>query len=131
MCKNMPISQRFLPPIPKGYKILFGGVDVAGIQHCREDAVAFVKGKDPRLELALEPKNNYDPNAIVVFGITKGFFGTKRRKIGYIPGYLAKMIADQSAFSAVSPRLRHLRLSDDGFCAIELDLLSPKSNRST
>lgn len=126
MCKNMAISKRFLPPIPKGSKILRGGVDVAGIHHLRDDAIAFIKGKDHRLEIDLEPKNQFDPNAIAVFGITKGFFGLKRRKIGYIPAEIAKTIADEPAFSSISPRLRQVRLSDDGFCAVELDLIGPK-----
>jgi hypothetical protein len=122
----MAISTRFLPPIPKGSKILCGGVDVAGIQHCRDDAIAFIKGKDQRLEIDREPKNKFDPNAIAVFGITKGFFGSKRRKIGYIPAEIAKSIAAESAFSSISPRLRQVRLGDDGFCAVELDLIGPK-----
>jgi hypothetical protein len=122
----MAISKRFLPPIPKGCKILCGGVDVTGIHHRKDDAIAFIKGKDHTLEIHLEPKNQFDPNAIAVIGITKGFFGPKRRKIGYIPAEIAKTIADGSAFSSISSRLRQIRLSDDGYCAVELDLIAPK-----
>lgn len=67
----MAISKRFLPPIPKGSKILSGGIDVAGIHHRKGDAIAFLKGKDHMLEIHLEPKNQFDPNAIAVIGITK------------------------------------------------------------
>jgi HIRAN domain len=126
LSKNMAIYKRFLPPIPKGFMILCGGVDVAGIHHRKDDAIAFIKGKDPSLEIAREPKNQFDTNAIVVFGITKGFFAPKRRKIGYIPAEIAKTIVDESAFDSILPRLRQVRLSDDGFCAVELDLICPK-----
>lgn len=119
----MAISQRFLPPIPKGSKILCGGVEVAGIYHCKTDAIAFIKGKDQSLEIAFEPRNQFDPNAIAVLGITKGFFGPKKRRIGYIPAEIAKSIADSSSFSSISPRLRQIRLSDDGFCAVQIDLI--------
>jgi hypothetical protein len=123
----MAISKRFLPPIPENHQILWGDVEVAGVQHHRADTVAFIKGNDPRLEIAPERGNRHDPNAIVVFGITKGFFGSKKRKIGYVPAEISKAIAEESLFSALNPRLRNIYLSDDGFCIVQFDIVGPKS----
>ncbi len=121
----MPISQRFLPPIPKGHRIFCGDVEVAGIKHHRDEAIAFIKGKDHEIVLELEPRNKFDPNAIIVFGTIKGFFGRKVKKVGYIPAEISKIIAEQSAFSQITPRLRNIYMSDDGFCTIRLDLIGP------
>jgi hypothetical protein len=35
---------------PQGPKILFGEIGVAGIHHLKDDAIAFIKGKDPSLD---------------------------------------------------------------------------------
>ena len=122
----MPISQRFLPPIAKGHRIFYGDVEVVGIQHHRDEAISFIKGKDHEIVLELEPRNKFDPNAIIVFGTNKGFFGRKTKKVGYIPAEVSKTIAEQSMFSQIAPRLRNIYMSDDGFCNIKLDLIGPK-----
>ena len=122
----MPISKRFLPPIPKGHRIFCGDVEVVGIQHHQHGAISFIKGKDHEIVLELEPRNKFDPNAIIVYGITKGFFGRKVNKVGYIPAEVSKIIAEQSMFTQLAPRLRNLYMNDDGFCAIRLDLIGPK-----
>lgn len=122
----MAISKRFLPPIPENYQIFWGDVEVVGVQHYREDTIAFINGKDPKMEIVPESGNGHDPNAIIVFGITKGFFGAKKRKIGYIPAEISKIIAEESLFSVIYPRLRNLYLSDTGFCIVQFDLIGPK-----
>jgi hypothetical protein len=123
---SMAISKRFLPPIPKGYRIYWGDVEVAGIQHCRDEAIYFISGTDQRIEIAAEPSNQYDPHAIAVFGTTIELAGAKKNKIGYIPAEISKMIADQSLFSVIFPRLRNLYLNENGFCVVRIDLVGPK-----
>src|SRR5438105_3118824 len=68
----MEVSLRFLPPIPDGMGILEGDLEVAGVTHRIENAVAFAKRQDQCLELVRDPDNPHDPNAIKVIGVSRG-----------------------------------------------------------
>lgn len=121
----MSFAKRFLPPIPAGHQ-LFDNCEVAGIQHRQENAAAFIKGSNPELELVREPRNKFDPNAVAVYGISKGWLLRKRRHLGYLPKENAAKAVQSGFFEEMTARLRRVYLGDNGFTAIELDVTAPK-----
>ena len=123
----MPTSKRFLPPIPDDCQIFWGDIEVAGIQHHRADALAFIEGKDPQIYLQGDPRNRHDPNAIAVCGTYKGLFGRKTKMLGFVPSEIAAAIAEEALAPVIQPRLRNLYSGDNGFAIVQFDLLGPKS----
>lgn len=123
----MAVSKRFLPPIPEGHQ-LFDGFEVSGMQHRLPAAIAFIKGKDHQLKLVREPRNKFDPNAIAVYGISKGLFFGKERHIGYVPAESAARIVASGLLSVLKPRLRNIYLSDRNFALVEMDISGPKTH---
>lgn len=125
--QTMSTSRRFLPPIPDDCQIFWGDVEVAGLQHHRAEAVAFIKGKDPQIHLQADPSNRHDPNAIAVHGSYKGLFGRKTKMLGFVPAEIARIIAEESLGSVIQPRLRNLYSGDHDFAQVQFDILGPKS----
>ncbi len=78
--------------IPDGFQIFEERLEVAGVSFRKEDAAAFASATDGWLELERDLGNKHDRNAIKVIGCNKGFFGTKRRFIGYVPILLKNSI---------------------------------------
>ena len=113
--------------IPQGLQIYEDWVQVAGVGFRKQEAAAFARSKNLWLELEREPTNKYDENAIKVIGCSRGFFGTKRRHIGYVPEDLAKTIAE-SNFS-IQPRLKYTYVGESGFVEIEFQILGPKGQK--
>jgi hypothetical protein len=101
------ISKRHLheQAIPQGLQIYEDWVQVAGVRYRRQEVAAFARSKNLWLELEREPTNKYDENAIKVKGCSRGFFGTKRHHIGYVPGDLPKTIVEGNF--TVQPRLKY------------------------
>lgn len=71
----------------------------------RSDIIRKLCKEGRRIELKREPDNPQDPNAIAVFLIVPGFFGSKLKQIGYVKagtaGHLAKKIDAGLAVRAV------------------------------
>lgn len=80
---------RFLPPIPKGWRIWAKELEVVGISHRIDNASAFAQANDQSLTLEPEPTNKHDPNAVKVIGWAqrKGVF--ERYFLGYLPREIA------------------------------------------
>lgn len=116
-------------PIPEGFQIYERMLTVAGITFRRKDAAAFAKGKRPWLEIEREPGNTYDPNAIKVIGCSKGFFGDKRRFIGYIPKEVSKLIVEGDYLDKVLPRLDRAYVGYDDFVEIRFQIIGPKDEK--
>jgi hypothetical protein len=85
--------------IPEGLQIFAERLEVAGVSFRKADATAFALSKDGWLEFEKEPGNSHDRNAIRIIGCSKGFLGTKRRFIGYVPKQFSKMIVEGGFFS--------------------------------
>lgn len=119
------MSERFLPPITDGHQLFEATVDLAGIEHRREDVLAFIDGREHQLEFVREPDNPADANAIAVYGLSKGLLFSQRRKIGYVPADVAAHIARCGVFEVLRPRLRSLYVSDGGFCLVQFDITGP------
>lgn len=115
-------------PIPDGYRILLQEVEVAGVGFRRNDAISFAISDDGWLEFAPEPTNQHDENAIQVVGCTDGFFGTKRRVIGYVPSDVALQIANSGLLGAIRPRLLKTYVGDSGFVEVTFQVLVPKGS---
>jgi hypothetical protein len=104
----MSNARYFFPsyePPPDGYGYFDKYSPVAGCNHYREDAAAFVASGSRQIELDREPDNPHDGNAIRVLGCTKGILFTKRRHIGCIRAETAEIIAKYSLFPHLRTRL--------------------------
>ena len=99
---------RFPADIPEGKVRLACYEEVAGISFRIENAVAFAKGRNHRLELEREPGNAHDPNAIKVLGVYKGWVFEHRVHIGYVPADLASLIAERGIFGQIEAYLRNI-----------------------
>jgi hypothetical protein len=113
--------------------------EVAGIQHRKDDARAFMhavrKAEAERLrygvELEPEPTNPHDPNAIAVLGtsVVKGWLSSAVRKwkIGYLARDLAKEINRDliSKGVPIAAELYDVTLTANDFIAVRLIVLAP------
>ncbi len=115
--------------IPDGFQIFEERLEVAGVGFQKEDAAAFATEKDGWLELERDTGNRHDPNAIKVFGCNKGFFGTKRRFIGYVPKEVSRAIAEGGYLGQIRPRLLKTYVGDQGFVEILFQVLGPKGKK--
>ena len=116
-------------PIPKGFVIFEDRLDVTGIVYRKKDAAAFVNSNNIWLELEREENNKYDSNAIKIIGCSKGFLGTKRRFIGYVPKEVAATIVEKGFWGRVMARLLKTYLSENGFVAVMFQVLGPKGEK--
>lgn len=112
--------------IPEGFQIFEDRLEVAGVSFRKEDAAAFAGAKDVWLELEREPGNKYDINAIKVIGCSKGFFGTKRRFIGYVPKEVSRVIVEGGYCGQIRPRLLKTYVGNQGYVEILFQILGPK-----
>jgi hypothetical protein len=115
--------------IPEGFQIFADRLEVAGVSFRKGDATAFASSKDGWLEFEREPGNRQDKNAIRIIGCSKGFFGTKRRFIGYVPKEFAKMIVEGGFWERVRPRLLKTYVGDSGFVEVLFQILGPKGQK--
>lgn len=115
--------------IPEGFQIFEDRLEVAGISFRKGDAAAFAASKNGWLELERETDNKYDKNAIKVIGCSKGFFGTKRRFIGYVPKDVSKKVMEHGFWGKVKPRLFKTYIGDSGFVEILFQILGPKGQK--
>ena len=107
------IKNRFETPYPdgcKGYHAVWD--EVAGVYHCKVEAIAFIKSENLWLEMEREPDNQYDKNAIKVIGCSKELFGTKKRHIGYVPAEIARVIVEGGFENDVCLLLAQNEISD-------------------
>lgn len=116
--------------IPEGMQIFEERIEVAGVSHRRQDAVSFAKAKNIWLEFERDQENQYDKNAIKMIGCSKGFFGTKRRFIGYVPKDFATNIVENDFLSQTKPRLLKTYIGDNGYVEILFQLLGSKGKKS-
>lgn len=125
----MPDRKYYLPEIPPGYQIFEDGLEVAGIGYRRSEARKFATGRDLSLEFQRDPENQHDPDAIKVIGCRRGFFGTKKHFIGYVPREVAAAIVVGGYYEQVAPRLLKTYVGDSGFVEVLFQVLGPKGQR--
>jgi hypothetical protein len=116
-------------PIPDGLQIFADRLEVAGLAFRKNDATAFASSSDGWLELERELTNKFDRNAIKLIGCSDGFFGTKRRFIGYVPKDVASIIVEGGFLDTVQPRLLKTYVGEGGFVEILFQILGPKGQR--
>ena len=102
---------------------------IAGALHRKSECGNFIAGKGHSIVWRQGPGNTHDPNAIQIIGTTKGMFSSKQHIIGYVPAEIAARIANGDWFSRLIPRLRYLRLTNDGYITIEFDIIGPKGEK--
>lgn len=115
--------------IPDGYQIFEERLEVAGIHYRRDDAVQFANSRNKWIEFQREPENRSDKNAIKVIGCSKGFFGTLRRFIGYVPKEVSKKIIENGFYDFIIPRLMGTFIGDNEFVGIYFQILGPKGKK--
>ncbi|MFZ2168318.1 MAG: HIRAN domain-containing protein [Methylococcaceae bacterium] len=115
--------------IPEDLQIFEERLEVAGVNFRKEDASAFATAKNGWLELERELGNKHDPNAIKVIGCNKGFFGIKRRFIGYVPKEVSRLIVEGRYLNQIRPRLLRTYKGDLGFVEILFQILGPKGKK--
>ena len=114
--------------IPEGLQIFEERLDVAGIQHRKNEAVKFVSSKSQWLEFERDKKNKFDINAIKIQGCSKSFLGTKKRFIGFLPSEVAAQVVS-FGLEECQPRLLKTYLGDSGFVEVKFQVLGPKGKK--
>lgn len=115
--------------IPEGFQIFEERLEVAGMSFRKTDAISFAKSSNIWLELERDIGNKYDKNAIKVVGCSKGFFGVKRRFIGYVPKYVSELIVTNRFWGLVKPRLLKTYVGNGDFVEVLFQLLGPKGKK--
>ena len=116
-------------PIPDGFQIYEDWVDVAGIHVRKSAAIAFAMSRAGWIELERDYVNQHDKNAIQVLGCNKGWFGTKRRLIGYLPRDVARRVVENGFWGLIRPRLLKTCVGDTDFVEVVLQILGPKGKQ--
>lgn len=116
--------------IPVGFQIYEERLQVAGANFRKKDAIAFANSTGGWLELQQDPDNKYDRKAIKVIGCNKGFFGTKRRFIGYVPKAVAQAVIGGGFLPQILPRLLKTYVGYDDYVEILFQILGPKGKKS-
>ena len=119
-------SKYFKVPIPKGYRIFFDEMEVAGVSFRKSDVVKAFLGKQVALAIEAEPRNKFDKNALKVIAFKKGFFRKKKLHLGYIPKEIASVIAERDLNHDLLPRPKELWVGDRGGMKIVIDILGLK-----
>jgi hypothetical protein len=117
-------------PIPDGYRIYADRIEVAGIANYRTDAESFISAGEKWVELQRDPQNAFDRNAIKVIGCKKGFFGTKRLMLGYVPRDVARVMVESGVAEIIQARLLKTYLGKGGFLEVLFQIVGPKDSLS-
>ncbi len=114
---------RFLPDIPPGWRIWAADVEVAGINHRLDAAVAFAQAEGQYLTLDPEPTNAHDSKAVKVLGWAERSGIHESYFVGYVPKELAEAMPP-----AYQPRIKNVWLGGyhKPVVYIRFDLLVPK-----
>lgn len=124
--------QNFLPDYPDDHQIYFPNFDVAGLAFRKDEALRFSRSSNLRLEIAAEPTNQHDRNAIAVYGTSD----EGRLQIGYVPAEISKRIAGAGGPSELKPRLRRIFISNDpsppagNYVEIRMQLTGPRAGKN-
>ena len=119
---------------PEGF-IVFEYATVAGVPFRKPNALVFAKGKHHTIEWERELNNKEDPNAIKMFGCTKGLLGKKRQFIGYVPREIFQRIVDSSLWGLAQPYFQSICVGDvdvapgDEFIEVSFQVLGPKTRK--
>lgn len=113
-------------PIPEGYKILIERVDVKGVENYAAAAIGFINGENQSLQLAHEPANKFDKNAVMVIGSWWEHGERQGGKLGYLPRKCAEYLVSSPHAKYVAPRLWKTFISESFYIEIGIQLLSPK-----
>ncbi len=127
----MEASLRFLPPIPEGYRIWRGDLEVAGVRYRTTQALQFSRGKSQRIQFEPEPGNKHDPNAVKIIGSFYSWWMCWNRHIGYIDAEVAKEFVDRKDQHLLLPRLRNIWVGGyhEIVIFIRYDIMEPKKKR--
>lgn len=120
------MEKRFKLPIPKGYRIYYPEMSVAGTSFRLKNVRKAFSARSVVLILIPEPTNKFDLNAIKVVAKTKKWFLDWEYHIGYVPSEIAEDIKDKK-IDALTPRLKKVWIGNRGGCSIIIDLLGLKS----
>jgi len=115
--------------IPEGFQIFEDRLEVAGVSFRKSDATAFAASESVWLELEREVDNKHDKNAIRIIGCSKGFFGTRRYFIGYVPRAVSRKVVERGFWGKVKPRLLKTYIGDSGYVEILFQILGPKGQK--
>lgn len=118
-------GKSFLPPMPTGYQIFAKNIQVAGIQHRKEEAIRFARSSNQELTLQREPSNQYDSNAIKLIGLS----GSTQYFIGYLPKELSAQIISTGMLDTVKARLGRIYISHNDYLDIQYQVIGPKADK--
>lgn len=124
-------DKKFNESIPKNYQNLYAEIEVSGLFKNLDNVSEFLNGANQSLILKNELSNQYDQNAIAVYGkCTKKsllFFSSEQNyKLGYLPKEIAKFIKANNLIEVIKTRLKYIGVGDKGG-KISLGLLAPKT----
>lgn len=115
-------------PIPKGCRIFFDRLAVAGLFARKPAAIKFCSSGDPRIQLKPDPRNLHDPHAIQVVGSWNGWFGRKHALLGFVPAEEAALIAEHDLVNQIQPRLLKTYLGTDDYVEVLFQIIGPKES---
>lgn len=126
----MTIKAYHTSDYPRDHKILYQRNEIAGLAHYKDAAQKFVRARRQYLEWETEPDNPHDKHAIVIFGCSKGFFHSRRDKLGYVPATLAAELHARGLVDKAAPRLLKTYMTDSGFVEILFEISGPREYES-
>ena len=122
----MSRNHYFKPKMPKGYRIFFNTFDVALANEYAHQIERLVGSKNVTLQLEAQPKNEYDPNAILIMGRKKGLIWSSTLVLGYLPKYIAKEVSEKKLTNLLIPRPQEMWEGDRGGFKFTVDLVGTR-----
>lgn len=122
----MAVNERWKVAIPEGYRVYEKEFAISGVEHHKDNFMKMLKKGDVSFGMREDRDNKFDPNAIMVIGNRKFFFGNTEKQIGFVPAEIASRIADSKLFGQLMMRPKAFYAGDEGRCEFRVDLLGPK-----
>ncbi len=116
--------KRFKIAIPKGYRIYFNNMEVAGTYFKKENIIKAFSNEQIEISFEPEPNNEYDKNAIKIIILNQN---NEKYHIGYIPKEISKTIQKHKMIGYIIPRLKYINFKNTDNLFVEFDILGLKS----
>ncbi|USD68101.1 HIRAN domain-containing protein [Vibrio sp. SCSIO 43136] len=121
-------NHRYKNTIPKGFRIFFHEMEVAGTGYRKSAVRTFIANPESKLFLRHDPYNDHDSNAIMVMAEIDGILSKKEHHLGFIPRDLAKKIVSLGLHNQLLVRAKSAWVGDRGGLKLYIDLLGDKDD---
>lgn len=114
------------PPIPSGHQIYLKRLEVAGVEHSKDDVYRLAVAENPALVWKPDPDNEHDANAIAIYGQTGG----QEFPVGFVDRKTAAKLSAWPDFNDLGLRFEKAGYNN-GWVEIAYQVTGPKAQKKS